>query len=98
MIYTLNHLSLSRRQIIFQENNAEGGSRTLTRGEPDGILNPARLPVPPHRPVHSPLIIDYFEEIVNCKTSGCRFVALRRQIWKDALQRPVETGGINDAY
>ena len=28
---------------------AEGGSRTLTRGEPDGILSPARLPVPPLR-------------------------------------------------
>ena len=30
---------------------AEGGSRTHTRGEPDGILNPARLPVPPLRPI-----------------------------------------------
>ena len=30
-------------------STAEGGSRTHTRGEPDRILNPARLPVPPLR-------------------------------------------------
>ena len=30
---------------------AEGGTRTHTRGEPNWILNPARLPVPPLRPL-----------------------------------------------
>ena len=30
---------------------AGGGGRTLTRGEPHGILSPARLPVSPLRPV-----------------------------------------------
>ena len=29
--------------------NAGGGTRTHTRGEPERILNPSRLPIPPHR-------------------------------------------------
>jgi hypothetical protein len=44
---------------------AEGGNRTLTRGEPDGILNPARLPVPPLRPSNRLFIIDGFLSIAN---------------------------------
>ena len=32
-----------------EEDGAGGGGRTLTRGEPHGILNPARLPIPPLR-------------------------------------------------
>lgn len=56
-----------------QITGADGGSRTHTRGKPDWILSPARLPVPPHRHILShkkmnypldtslPLVVHYYE-------------------------------------
>ncbi len=48
---------------LFARGNAEGGSRTLTRGEPDGILNPARLPVPPLRLIFFKIIFKIMENV-----------------------------------
>ena len=43
--------------------NAGGGTRTHTRGEPERILNPSRLPIPPHRPI---------EHGHSCDARACR--------------------------
>jgi len=45
---------------------AGGGGRTLTRGEPHGILNPARLPIPPLR---RPCLADRHS---NTRSAACQ--------------------------
>ncbi len=91
--------------LVPQNDGAEGGSRTPTGFKPDGILNPARLPIPPlrHPGEVRPILQGYsrFHKGLRHGTTwrlqgfGCWHVREHRTVLQDAYG--AAHGGMNMA-